>query len=295
MPSIITITGANILNDGQNSSLVYRFPNSVKFTDHSIAVSKISMYYSWTNINASPLANNTFTYQTRIAGVLQPAVTVTIPDGIYEISQLNEFLQFTFINAGFYLIDSLGQNVYYAEFVLNPTLYAVQINTYAVPTALPVGYTAPASWIGYPTVTYNPVITINANLNKILGFTAGFATALNSGVGTTLSYTSTTAPQVQPNPTLYLSMTNIQNIYSVPSSIIYSVTPTTAVGTLIVDSPNEYSWNKMLEGTYNELRFKFLGTDLGNIKILDPTMSIQLLIRDNKVEGFDTTKKNMTF
>lgn len=292
MPAIITLTGANIENDGQNSSLVYKFPNSARFPDHSICVSKISMYYSWTNINASPLANNTFQYQTRIGGVLQAATTVTIPDGIYEVSQLNEFLQFTFINAGFYLVDNLGQNVYYAEFVINPTAYAVQINTYAVPTALPVGWTQPATWIGYPTVTYNPVITIPANLNKFLGFVAGFATSLNSGVGTTLSYTSTTAPQVQPNPTLYLTMSNIQNIYAVPSSIIYSVTPTVPVGTLLVDAVSEFSWNKMLEGTYSELRFRFLGTDLGPIKILDPTMSIQLLIRDNKLEGFDTKERN---
>ena len=48
----------------------------------------------------------------------------------------------------------------------------------------------------------------------------------------------------------------------------------------------------MLEGTYNELRFRFLGTNLGPIKILDPTMSIQLLIRDNKLEGYATKERN---
>ena len=287
MPSTITLTGANLVQDGLNSSLVYNFPNSIRFSDHSIAVAKISMYYSWTNINAFPLANNIFQYQV-VTGALpaDPAVTVTIPDGVYEIAQLNDFLQFTFIAAGFYLVNDLGLNVYYAEFIVNPTLYAIQINTYPVPTSLPAGWTQPATWIGYPTVTYNPSIILTANFNKIMGFAAGFATSINSGVGTILSYTSTVAPTVQPNPTLFVASSGIQNIYASPSSIIYSVTPTVAVGEQIVDTPNEYSFSKFLEGTYSDLRIRFLGTDLQQIKLLDPTMTITLLIRDNKLEGF---------
>jgi hypothetical protein len=121
-----------------------------------------------------------------------------------------------------------------------------------------------------------------------MGFVAGFATALNSGVGTILSYTSTVAPTVQPNPTLFLTSSGIQNIFASPSSIIYSVTPTVAVGEQIVDTPNEYVFSKFLEGTYSDLRIRFLGTDLGQIAILDPTMTITLLIRDNKLEGFSS-------
>ena len=294
MPSQVTLTTSNVVTqDGQNSSLVYSFPNSVQFKDHSICVSKISMYYSWTNINASPLANNTFTYQTRTGGAANAAVTVTIPDGVYEISDLNNFLQFTFIAAGFYLINTAGQNVYYAEFIVNPTLYAISINCFPVPTALPAGWTAPASWTYYGAALYTPIITTPANFNKIMGQVAGFSTTGGFNLAGTVSVTSnsTVAPQVQPNPTLYLSMSGIQNIYASPSSIIYSVTPTTAVGTQIVDSPNEYSWCKLLEGTYNELRLRFLGTNLAQIKLLDPTMTITLLIRDNKVEGFSSANE----
>lgn len=285
MPSTITLTGANIVPDGLNSSLVYNFPNSIRFSDHSLAVAKISMFYSWTNINATPLNNNTFQYTSRVVAA-NTTTTVTIPNGIYEIAQLNEFLQFTFIAAGFYLINDLGLNVYYAEFIVNPTLYAIQINTYPVPTALPVGWTQPANWIGYPTQNYNPIITLPANFNKIMGFAAGYATTLNLGVNTVLSFTSTVAPQVQPNPTLFLASSGIQNIYASPSSIIYSVTPTVAVGEQIVDTPNEYVFSKFLEGTYSDIRIRFLGTDLQQIYLLDPTMTITLLIRDNKLEGY---------
>jgi hypothetical protein len=66
------------------------------------------------------------------------------------------------------------------------------------------------------------------------------------------------------------------------------VTPTVAVGELIVDSPNEYAFSRFLEGTYSDLRIRILGTDLNQLKILDPTMSITLLVRDNKLEGFSS-------
>ena len=289
MPSTITLTTANVVTqDGQNSSLIYNFPNSVQFKDHSICVSKISMYYSWTNINAAPLQNNTFTYQTRTAGAANAVQTVTIPDGVYEISDLNNFLQFTFIAAGFYLVNSSGQNVYYAEFIVNPTRYSIDINCFPVPTALPLGWTQPALWNYYAVQTYTPIITTPAHFNKIMGQVAGFSTTGGFNLAGTVSVTSssTVAPQVQPNPTLFLSASGIQNIYANPTSIIYSVTPTTAVGTQIVEQPPEFSWCKLLEGTYNELRFRFLGTNLGQIKLLDPTMTITLLIRDNKAEGY---------
>ena len=86
------------------------------------------------NINASPLANNTFTY-TWIVGVTTTVYTVTIPDGLYEIAQINSYLQFRFIQNGTYLINSAGQNVYYAEFLVEPTRYAVNVVTYPVPTS----------------------------------------------------------------------------------------------------------------------------------------------------------------
>jgi hypothetical protein len=64
-------------------------PNAVQFVhDESIAVASTSMFYSWYNIFAALSNNTTTTY------------TVRIPDGIYNISDLNKHLQFTMINNG---------------------------------------------------------------------------------------------------------------------------------------------------------------------------------------------------
>ena len=263
--------------------MIYQFPSSVNFENHSVAVAQVNMFYSWTNINASPLNNNKFSYTYRVGAVVN-TYNVVIPDGIYEITDLNNFLQFTMIANGTYLVNDLGQNVYYIEFLLNPTLYAVQINTYPQLTALPVGWTNP-SGLALATTTTNPTITLTEAFNEILGFSAGYTTPQPAVFNTIFSVISTVAPQVQPNPSVFLSMNCIQNIYSIPSSIIYAITPTTATGTQIADRPNQYSWNRLLSGTYNQLRIQLLGTDLGAINILDPNMTIILLIQDNRVEN----------
>jgi hypothetical protein len=295
MVATIVLNQSNIIANGQNNTLVYKFPNSVSFPHHEIAIQNVNMYYSWENINASPLSNNTFSYQWT-SGATTTTYVAVIPSGLYEVADLNFFLQYEFIRNGTYLINASGQNVYYAEFLINANRYAVQINTFPVPTTLPVGWSIPvadpasgsAGWVGFPTTTFNPSLIIPANLNAILGFTTPvpFTTPLNSGVGTNLSFTSNTAPQVQPNSSVYLSISNIQNKYAIPNSIIYSLSPSVAFGEQINEYPPQFAWNKLLSGTYNELRLQILGINFQPLTILDPNMTIVLVIRDTKDMGW---------
>ena len=48
-------------------------------------------------------------------------------------------------------------------------------------------------------------------------------------------------------------------------------------------------WNKMIDGTYNQLQLNILGTNLYPITLNDPTMTIILTIRD-KDEAYLGTK-----
>ena len=290
MVATIVLNQSNLVADGNNNTLVYKFPNSVSFPNHEIAVQSVNMFYSWTNINVSPLNNNKFSY-TWVVGTTTTTYQVVIPAGLYEITDLNAYLQYVFIQNGTYLFNGT-QNVYYAEFIVNSSRYAVQLNTFPVPTSLPAGWTAPvanpaagtAGWVGYATQTFNPSISLPANFNKIVGFTAGFQSSQNTNVGTNLSYLSTTAPQVQPNSNLLFSVSNIGNPYAIPSSIIFSVAPSVAFGEQVIETPPQFSWNKLLSGTYNELRLTLLGTDLQPLQILDPNMTILLCIRDMKTD-----------
>lgn len=302
---VIVLTASNVVPDGRNNSFVYNFPNSVILKDKFIAVSSVTMYYSWFNILASR-QNNTFSY-TWTSGATTTTYQVVIPDGLYNISDINTYLQWEMIKNGTYLIDSGGDNVYYAEMIVNTNRYAVQINTFQVPTALPTGYVQPSNFAGYPTQTFNPIITIPQFFNLIVGYTAGFSTNGNvnngytpptasqsnnyvskDGVGT-LSYLSNTYPDVQPNSSIFLSISNINNPYSQPSSIIYSITPSVGIGEQIIERPPNFMWNKMIDGTYNQLRVQFLGIDNQPIVLNDPNLTIILSIRD-KEEGFLGTK-----
>jgi len=293
----IILNQGNLVPDGQNNKLVYRFPNSVRLDDAYLAVSSVVMYYSWFNITSS-LVNNTFSYNW-ITGA-GPAVTytITVPNGLYEISTLNQLLQFTMIQNGHYLVDGAGNNVYYAEFLVNTARYAVQINTFLVPLALPAGFSNPAGLV-FPLTTFNPIITLPANINKIFGFVAGFATDQNLNnlfvppvseyvsklANGTLSYISTTSPQVQPNSSVLLNISNIDNYYAQPTGIIYTIVPNVAVGEIISEKPPQFAWNKMINGTYNELRMNILGTDLSPITINDPAMTFILVIAQKEEIG----------
>lgn len=288
----IVINQNNIIQDGTNSRLVYKFPNSVLFKNNSIAVSSISLYYSWFNITSS-FGNNVFFYSWTVAG-LTTTYTITIPDGLYEIDQLNAYLQFVMITNGHYLVDGSGLNVYYVEMVVNPARYAIQINTFLIPTSLPATYVQPGNFAGYPNTTQNSVVTLPSSFSDIVGYVAGFITDANLGnayvppvsnyvsklANGTLSYLSTMSPNVQPNSSVYVSISNINNPYSQPSSIIYAMTPNATPGALIIDRPPNFSFNKLIDGTYSELRLSFLGTDLQPLLINDPQITILLVIKD---------------
>ena len=295
---IIVLNQSNIIEDGTNSTLRYRFPTSVQFKKNYIAVSSVSMYYSWFNILSS-YNNNKLSY-TWTSGGVSTNHTITIPDGLYEISSLNDYFQFVMVQNGHYLISDTGQYVYYFDINVNVSRYAIQLNTYKVPNSLPVGYTAPSNFAGFPTETFNPVITFPSLFNDIVGYTPinGVEFSSSSNIGDvyvpplsspnseskngfgTLSYLSNTSPNVQPNSSLLLSISGISNHYTQPSTIAYSISPTVAIGQQIIEKPPNFVWNRLIDGTYNELVVKFLGVSNKPINIRDREMTIILTIKD---------------
>ena len=279
--SNIIFTRSNIVAGSSNTTLLYKFPNSVSFPNHEIALSSLAMFYAWRNIDAALYGNNKLTYTWESAINVQTTYTITIPDGLYEIADINSYCQYVMIANGHYLVNASGQNVYYFNMVVNPNLYAIQINTYQFPIALPVGFTNPAVVV-FPAQTFKPQVATPANFNAIVGFASTFISARDLGVAypATNSYTSITSPQVQPAPTLILNTSSINNIYSNPSTCIYAVTPTVAIGEQIVERPPEFSWNKLTSGTYSEIRIQLSSPTGALVPILDPQLTVILAIRE---------------
>lgn len=299
---VLVLNQNNLVQDGQNNKLIYKFPNSVNLTNKYVAVSSITMYYSWFNITQA-LGNNTITYT---FGDAQTVYTITIPDGLYEITDINNYCQFVMIANLTYYSDGT-YNYYPFDLYINPTRYAVQLNTYLMPTAAQAtadGTPYPTGGPTPPTTPLNPIVSFPPNFSSIVGYPANFATNNNLANGYTpptpanasnnyvskstngtLSYLSNVAPQVQPNSNLLINLSNINNPYSQPSGIIYSLTPSVAIGEIINDRPPNFMWNKLIDGTYNQLTLSFYGTNLQPLVIRDPQMTILLAIRD-KDEAF---------
>lgn len=294
----LIVNSSSLLNDGNNNKLVYKFPNSVSFKDSYISLSQAQLYYSWYNIT-SDYRNNTIQYIWINGAGVQTTYTITVPDGLYEIATLNQLLQYSFIQNGHYLVNSNGENVYYAEFIVNPSRYAIQINTFSFPTSLPSGWSNP-SGVAFPPQTFNPSIILQSNINKIFGYDAGFTTNININnayippvskyvsklVNGTLSYLSTTSPNVQPNSSIIISISNIDNAYAQPTGTCYTIVPTVNVGEVINEKPVNYIWNRLIDGVYNQITISLLGTDLNPIKINDPSMCFVFVIKDKNESVF---------
>jgi hypothetical protein len=278
MSSSIIITGTNVVNQN-NNEFVFNFPSTVSLTNCEIAVQSIQLFYSWFNISQTAYNNTTFQYQWyNNTTETYDSFNVVLPDGLWSIADINAYLQYTMINNGQYAIDSsTGQNIYYITLELNAVLYAVQLNTFPVPTTAPAGvefqFTA-------PTTTFNPIVIFPANFNKIVGFAPNF-TSTESTAGTNLSFTSSIAPQVQPSPTLLLSCNAVFNKFSTPPNILASITPNVDVGaSYYIQFYPQYT--TLVGGQYSSLRLAWMNTSFQAIPLQDPTCCIVLLIREKQ-------------
>jgi hypothetical protein len=272
----IIINSSGLVDTPNNNIYRYRFPaGSVVFNNARVAIQTINIYYSWFNIT-SEYNNNQFSIVfPTLAG--STTLNITIPDGFYDIDSLNAYLQQIFITNGLYLVNSTSDNVYYAEFKVNPSSYSIQFNSYPVPTALPMGWTNPAG-MTFPLVASTPLLIVpNNNFTKIIGFNAGTYPAVFQP--TTYSKTSDFTPQVSPVQSVVLACSLLNNKYSNPNTILYTFSPEgTPFGSVISSSPNYPPFVDIQNGNYNEFEIRFLDQNFNDLKILDTNLIVQLMI-----------------
>lgn len=280
MPSIVlNYNNVSNLNSG-NNRLVYDFQGGgVTFKDNEIALLSLQMYYSWYNINQLLYNNNQFQYRWVDGSV----VTVTIPDGFYNVDELNAYLESVMVTNKHYLVNTTnGDFVYYLQLETNASYYAVQFNAYVVPSVLPAGFALPvgATWV-LPAVATTPQIIILANgFQNIIGFNAGtYPPAVPQA--TTYSKLSDYTPQVQPISSVQITCSLIANPYASASKTIYAFgIPETEFGGQVLITPPEFAFNKIVDGHYNQFVVEILDQDGVPVQLKDPQMCILLIIRD---------------
>jgi len=278
----IILNSSNVVPNGFNDTYKFDFPQgAVTFKEDQIAVESISIYYSWFNITSATTSsqynNNSFQIVWYNGG--PTTYDVVLPDGYYEITDINAFLQYFCVQNDLYLIDGSGNYVYYLELQLNPTYYAVQLNAFPIPTALPGGWSAPPGWPGFPAVATTPqlVIPANNNFGKVVGFNAGtYPTPVSSSTSSTLSQNP---PQVTPINSLLMTCSLLNNSYAVPNTLIYAFSPVnTRFGSLINIQTPTLSFIDIYDGTYNYLQIQFFDQNLNRIYINDPNVVLLLVI-----------------
>lgn len=277
----LILNSNNIVPGSNNSRFIYNFPTTVEFKNEQVAVASINMYFSVQNINSS-YNNNKFQYIFTDAGGAT-TYDVTIPDGIYEVSDLNAYLQYVMLNNGQYLVDADGRYVYFIEIAINPTAYAIEITCDPVPTALPAGYTNPAG-LTFPAVATTPQVVIpNTGFQTYLGFTPG--TYPPVAQATTYNALSTTSPQVTEVPSIIVLCSLLNNNLAYPNTTLYSFSYNGRPGQTVYVSPPEYIFTDIQNGFYSQVEITLVNQNYQPIILQDPTVIINLVIKSAS-EGY---------
>lgn len=258
-----------------------RLPSTVNLSDYVANVDNCILYYSWYNITAA-LNNNVF--QLTIPTATPATYTITLPDGAYNISTLNDYLQYWFVQNGFYITNNTtGVNTYYAAFVVSPQSYQVQFITTALPTSTPSGYTAGSGlsdkWPASSNQSMQLIVPSTNSFKSIIGFAAGTYPASPTITGTTYTASSTVVPNVNPIYGVQLRLNCLYNSLSSNSQLLYTFTNNgVGIGALIDASPNFYQ-PVPCSGSFSEIVLSLFDQNGNPLALIDPNVMIKISFR----------------
>jgi hypothetical protein len=289
----LILNSSNIVEGTNNSQLQYNFAGGgiVLKPGQKVAMANLQMYYSTFNITTTN-GNNTYSY----IWVDGTSVSVTMPNGFYDIDSLSNYLHYVMVQNKHYLLETTGDYVYLATWSTNATRYSVELNCFGVSAALAAtnGWTLPsgATWV-LPTNYIVPILEIpNTNFQYVVGFapSSSYPPAVIAGVPpnqtqtpaytTDQTFLSTTTPQVTPLSSYILTCSLINNNYAVPNNLMYSFSPQGTIGEQFSVAPNEYMFIDVLPGNYSFFTMTFIDQDFRPVRIEDPNMIIQIVISD---------------
>ncbi|MEY3435290.1 MAG: hypothetical protein RLZZ195_786, partial [Pseudomonadota bacterium] len=163
-----------------------------------------------------------------------------------------------------------------------PTYYANQIILKPVPISLPAGFTQPANWAGYPTVSRTPYVEILStnHFGKFLGFTAG-----NYGINSTVAYSgnSNQTPVGSTVNSLVIRCSLVNNNVSAQTDIIDAFAiNNTDFGRNLNFNNNIEKWIKLNAGRYSSFTVSIVDENMSDIQILDSNILINFIIRTKK-------------
>ena len=311
------------IRPGNYNVLSVNIPNGMTLRDCECAISELNIYNSIFNVSAA-LQNNQISLVYLLSGGNGLAVyNFTVPAGIYQIADLNNWLQTTLIANGLYSTIS-GTVTTFISFTYNPIYLNVTVTaspctggTAATPSApsytFGTGSMSPSAFlsgktpviyfgqlnpgasgaapitVGGPTngAPYNPS---NSNLSVIVG--ANPAQIYPSVFFNTV-FVFPTSTQVVALPNIpqdneyntILVNCNLVNSTLMPqyNRAIFAFSPSTvSAGTQLSFSPYP-DFFQCVDGYYNQIVISFVDETESPVPIIDPTMSVTILIRPKPI------------
>ena len=267
---------------GSNNKFVYRFPNTINFSEgSSIGLSSISIYNSTFNVEKSR-GNN-------LIQIIWLGVThnILIDDGYYSVNDLNFKIQQYCILNNLYMTTNGGTNIiYFVELVMNTVRYSVQLNVYPIPTevqATTLNYIKPGNTWNFPLIATTPQLNIlSQQFGNLIGFNFGLYPVLPQT--TTQSFLSVTTPIISPVNSYLLTCNLLNSKFSIPNTTFFSLPLSGSLGTLITSNISSIVFNAINPQPYNELVLTFYDQYFNALTLRDFDCTITIAIQEPEIK-----------
>lgn len=298
----IIINRSNVVSGTNKTKYIYKFPNPIVCHNHEIALSNLSMYYSWRNIQEF-YGNNKFSYMWwDTSGNLTQRYDVTIPDGNYSIGILSDYIKSQMLLNGHYVVDANTQKkLFFIEFIENPIYYSTEVTFTSMfargsadattnyfnenPPSQDYDTNGNLVWNGwdFPTTKQYPKIIFDdsSNIKKFLGFSNSIIPADNTPILPSTDVLSTQTPETMPVSSVLIQTNFCRSEIAIPNNILYSFSSASSnYGDILERNPSNLIWMKVPDGTYSQIDLTFIDQDYKPMKILDDQLNITLLLRE---------------
>jgi hypothetical protein len=237
----------------------------ITFKNQQVALSLLTIYYSWANITTA-LGNNTFSYIYN-----STTYPIVIDDGFYTIDDLNNYLQLKMQQNGHFMLDSIGEPVYFLSIATNETYYRITLSADVI--AVPSGGSNPNSLVTGSTMQL--VIPNNA-FKTLLGFTNGSYPASPSV--TNYAVNGSAIPVITNVSSILVSCNVANNDFNQFKDVIAVFTANKPYGSLLPIEPHNLIWYPVFNGTYSNISLRFYDQNYNPLQIIDKTSCTANLI-----------------
>lgn len=278
-----------------NNTYTVPLATNTDLNDYEVSIGTGFVYYSWYNISAAQ-NNNSFQLIIPNSGTTT-TVTYTIPDGAYNISTLNEWLEEQLVAGGYYLryagdasnvtTGAIRQkNIYPCYFRVNPASYSIQFISLGLPRTAdlvaPVfngyvtgGFTLPTS----ANKSIQLVVASTNSFGSIIGYAAGTFGSGTLTTGSSAAIESTLIPNVNPISSIEMRLSCVSNKISQNSQLIHIFTNKDArLGEMIDISPVQLSFIPCV-GQHRNLTLQFFTQSGQILNMLDSNIVIKLVFK----------------